>query len=154
MVDLATIARHVGNLTEAQNQLRRAYAIVVSSAGPEHPTALSIEGRLAAVSYRLGEPTDAYDWHIADVGPRVLGADHPAVRGAQQRLDQGPDLAGEAVATRAGMYASSGGWAPADYYEAKTKTTARTGTRLRPVVPASPQPGVVPGATDRPGSSR
>ena len=93
MIDLATIARHVGNLTEAQNQLRRAYAVVVASAGPDDPTALSIEGRLAAVSYRLGEPTDAYDWHIADVGTRVLGADHPAVRGAQQRLDEGPDLA-------------------------------------------------------------
>ena len=66
-------------------QLRRAYAIIVASAGPEHATALSIEGRLAAVTYRLGEPTEAYDWHLADVGLRVLGPDHPAVRGAQAR---------------------------------------------------------------------
>ncbi len=90
MVDLATIARNVGNLTEAQNQLRRAYGIVVATAGPEHATSLSIEGRLAAVNYRLGEPTEAYDWHIADVGSRVLGPEHPAVRGAQQRLAATP----------------------------------------------------------------
>ena len=90
MVDLATIARNLGNLTEAQSQLRRAYAIIVASAGPEHATSLSIEGRLAAVTYRLGEPTEAYDWHLADVGLRVLGADHPAVRGAKQRLANAP----------------------------------------------------------------
>jgi hypothetical protein len=51
---------------------------------------LSIEGRLAAVAFRLGEPTEAYDWHIAGVGSRVLGAEHPAVRGAQQRLAATP----------------------------------------------------------------
>jgi hypothetical protein len=90
MVDLATIARNLGNLTEARAQLRRAYAIVVASAGPEHATSLSIEGRLAAVTHRLGEPTEAYDWHLADVGLRVLGADHPAVRGARQRLAEAP----------------------------------------------------------------
>src|SRR5262249_28334617 len=90
MVDLATIARNVGNLTEAQNQLRRAYGIVVTAVGPEHGTSLSIEGRLAAVNYRLGEPTEAYDWHIVEVGARVLGAEHPAVRGAQQRLAATP----------------------------------------------------------------
>jgi Tetratricopeptide repeat len=87
MVDLATLARKLGNLTEARNQLRRAYAIIVTAAGPEHATSLSIEGRLAAVIYRLGEPTEAYDWHLADAGRRVLGTEHPAVRGAQQRLD-------------------------------------------------------------------
>jgi hypothetical protein len=86
MVDVATIARGLGNLTEALGQLRRAYAIVAATGGPDHPTALSIEGRLAAVMYRLGEQTEAYDWHLADVGTRVLGADHPAVKGAQQRL--------------------------------------------------------------------
>jgi hypothetical protein len=86
MVDLATVARGLGNLTEALTQLRRAYAIVAATGGPDHPTALSIEGRLAAVMYRLGEPTEAYDWHLADVGTRVLGAEHPAVKGAQQRL--------------------------------------------------------------------
>jgi hypothetical protein len=86
MVDLATLARKLGNLTEARNQLRRAYAIIVATAGPEHATSLSIEGRLAAVIYRLGEPTEAYDWHLADAGRRVLGTEHPAVRGAQQRL--------------------------------------------------------------------
>jgi hypothetical protein len=86
MVDLATLARRLGNLTEARNQLRRAYAIVVASSGPEHAASLSIEGRLAAVVYRLGERTEAYDWHLADAGRRVLGTEHPAVRGAQQRL--------------------------------------------------------------------
>ncbi len=86
MVDLATIARRLGNLTEARNQLRRAYAIIVASAGPEHASSLSIEGRLAAVVYRLGEPTEAYDWHLVDAGRRVLGTEHPAVRGAQSRL--------------------------------------------------------------------
>ena len=86
MVDLATLARKLGNLTEARNQLRRAYAIIVAAAGPEHATSLSIEGRLAAVIYRLGEPTEAYDWHLADAGRRVLGTEHPAVRGAEQRL--------------------------------------------------------------------
>jgi hypothetical protein len=138
MVDLATIARNVGNLTEAQNQLRRAYGIVVSAAGPEHATSLSIEGRLAAVNYRLGEPTEAYDWHIADVGARVLGAEHAAVRGAQQRLaatpvheEQTPPVeapawpasAAEPYADYAGMdsyapehYDQGGGWAPASSY--------------------------------------
>jgi hypothetical protein len=91
MVDLATIARNLGNLTEARAQLRRAYAIIVASAGPEHATSLSIEGRLAAVTFRLGEPTEAYDWHLADVGLRVLGPDHPAVRGAKLRLANAPD---------------------------------------------------------------
>jgi hypothetical protein len=90
MVDLATIARGLGNLTEALTQIKRAYAIVVASAGPEHATSLSIEGRLAAVLYRLGEPTEAYDWHLADVGTRILGAEHPAVRGARQRLATAP----------------------------------------------------------------
>jgi hypothetical protein len=90
MVDLATIARNLGNLTEARTQLRRAYAIIVAASGPEHATALSIEGRLAAVTYRLGEPTEAYDWHLADVGARVLGEEHPAIRGAQERLARRP----------------------------------------------------------------
>ncbi len=90
MVDLATIARRLGNLTEARNQLRRAYSVVVAVGGADHPTALSIEGRIAAVGYRLGEPTDAYDRHLADVGLRVLGAEHPAIRGALQRLGQTP----------------------------------------------------------------
>jgi hypothetical protein len=101
MVDLATLARGLGNLTEALGQLRRAYAIVAATGGPDHPTSLSIEGRLAAVMYRLGEPTEAYDWHLADVGTRVLGAEHPAVKGAQQRLV----AAEQAAAERA--------WAPA-----------------------------------------
>jgi hypothetical protein len=86
MVDVATLARRLGNLTEAANQLRRAYGIAASANGPQHPTSLSIEGRLAAVLYRLGESTEAYDWHLADAGRRVLGDEHPAVRGAQQRL--------------------------------------------------------------------
>jgi len=90
MVDLATIARGLGNLTEALSQLRRAYAIIAAAGGPEHATALSIEGRLAAVMYRLGEPTEAYDWHLADVGARVLGSDHPAIKGAQQRIANTP----------------------------------------------------------------
>ncbi len=90
MVDLATIARSLGNVTEAQAQLRRAYGIIVIAGGPDHATSLSIEGRLAAVSHRLGEPTEAYDWHLADVGSRVLGPDHPAVRGARQRLSGAP----------------------------------------------------------------
>jgi hypothetical protein len=89
MVDLATIARRLGNLTETRNQLRRAYGIVLAVSGSEHPTALSIEGRLAAVGYRLGEPTQDQDRHLADAGARVLGPDHPAVRGAQQRLGLG-----------------------------------------------------------------
>jgi hypothetical protein len=117
MVDLATIARNVGNLTEAQNQLRRAYGIVVAAAGPEHATALSIEGRLAAVSYRLGEPTEAYDWHIADVGARVLGSEHPAVRGAQQRLAANPIQEERTPPTEPPVawqsYAGSGGFADA-----------------------------------------
>jgi hypothetical protein len=103
MVDLATIARNLGNLTEAQSQLRRAYGIVVASAGPDNATALSIEGRLAAVTYRLGEPTEPYDWHLTNVGGRVLGPDHPAIRGALQRLamiQPPPDpLANEGPAT-------------------------------------------------------
>jgi hypothetical protein len=86
MVDLATIARNLGNLTEAQAQLHRAYGIVVATSGPDNATALSIEGRLAAVTYRLGEPTEPYDWHLTNVGGRVLGPDHPAIRGALQRL--------------------------------------------------------------------
>jgi hypothetical protein len=86
MVDVATLARRLGNLTEAANQLRRAYGIAAAASGPQHPTSLSIEGRLAAVLYRLGESTEAYDWHLADAGRRVLGDEHPAVRGAQQRL--------------------------------------------------------------------
>lgn len=108
LVDLATIARNIGNLTEAQNQLRRAYGIATIAAGPDHETSLSVEGQLAAVSHRLGEPTEAYDWHLRDVGPRVVGADHPAVRGALQRL---------AAATPA---IDEGGWAPpapAEAYE-------------------------------------
>jgi hypothetical protein len=100
LVDLATIARNIGNLTEAQNQLRRAYGIATVAAGPEDQTSLSIEGQLAAVSNRLGEPTEAYDWHLRDAGPRVLGADHPAVRGALQRL----------AATAPAV--DEGGWAP------------------------------------------
>jgi hypothetical protein len=90
MVDLATIARGLGNLTEALSQLRRAYAIIAAAGGPEHATALSIEGRLAAVMYRLGEPTEAYDWHLADVGARVLGSEHPAIKGARQRIANTP----------------------------------------------------------------
>jgi hypothetical protein len=92
MVDLATIARNLGNLTEARAQLRRAYSIVVATAGPEHATSLSIEGRLAAITHRLGEPTEAYDWHLAEAGMRVLGPDHPAVRGAKQRLAKAPSI--------------------------------------------------------------
>jgi hypothetical protein len=103
MVDLATLARGLGNLTEALGQLRRAYAIVAATGGPEHPTSLSIEGRLAAVMYRLGEPTEAYDWHLADIGTRVLGAEHPAVKGAQQRLTAAEQAAAEQAAA---------GWAP------------------------------------------
>jgi hypothetical protein len=90
MVDVATLARRLGNLTEAANQLRRAYEIAAAASGPQHPTSLSIEGRLAAVLYRLGEATEAYDWHLADAGRRVLGEEHPAVRGAQQRLATQP----------------------------------------------------------------
>src|SRR5882757_1058492 len=90
LVDLATIARNLGNLTEASTQLRRAYAIIVAASGPENATALSVEGRLAAVTYRLGEPTEAYDWHLANVGARVLGEEHPAVRGARERLASRP----------------------------------------------------------------
>jgi hypothetical protein len=86
MVDLATIARELGNFTESQNQLRRAYAIICHASGRDDAAALSVEGRLAAVSHRLGDPTDAMDWHLADVGARVLGDEHAAVRGARQRL--------------------------------------------------------------------
>jgi len=90
MVDLATIARRLGNLTEARNQLRRAYTVVAGAGGADHPTALSIEGRIAAVAYRLGESTEVYDRHLADIGVRVLGPEHPAIRGALQRLGQLP----------------------------------------------------------------
>jgi hypothetical protein len=96
MVDLATIARNLGNLTEAQAQLRRAYGIVVATSGPDNATALSIEGRLAAVTYRLGEPTEPYDWHLTNVGGRVLGPDHPAIRGALQRLSMAQAMPSEA----------------------------------------------------------
>jgi Tetratricopeptide repeat len=86
MVDLATIARELGNLTEAQRQLRRAHEIVTASSGYEHPTALAIAGRLASITSRLGEPTDDLDWQLSEVGARVLGPDHAAVRGARDRL--------------------------------------------------------------------
>jgi hypothetical protein len=111
MLDLSTIAQNVGNLTEAQNQLRRAYAIAVAANGPEHASSVSIEGRLATVCDRLGEPTDAYDWHITEVGPRVLGADHAAVRGAQKRLAVAPPP----PPPPAPLEPNSGGWAPASY---------------------------------------
>jgi hypothetical protein len=152
MVDLATIARNVGNLTEAQNQLRRAYGIVVSATGPEHATSLSIEGRLAAVNYRLGEPTEAYDWHIADVGARVLGREHPAVRGAQQRLAATPVQEERTPPTEAPQptsYASfgsfeadEGGWAPASAhtdnpaYTAAPAYSATPGYALSPTGPS------------------
>ena len=86
MIDLATVAGELGNITEAQRQLRLAYGIVVTSAGPEHHSALVVEARLALATHRLGEPTDAYDRHLVDAGARVLGADHPAVLDAQDRL--------------------------------------------------------------------
>jgi hypothetical protein len=86
MVDLATIARRLGNLTEAHDQLHRAHTIIATTAGADHPTSLSIEARLAAVIHRLGDPTDAHDRHLVDAGARVLGDDHPAVQGARQRL--------------------------------------------------------------------
>jgi hypothetical protein len=155
MVDLATIARNVGNLTEAQNQLRRAYGIVVSAAGPEHATSLSIEGRLAAVNYRLGEPTEAYDWHIADVGARVLGPDHPAVRGAQQRLaatpvheERTPPLDSPEPASYASFTNSyepdEGGWAPS-YAATSFAATATPGYLASPTEPGvyhrQPTPG-------------
>jgi hypothetical protein len=129
MVDLATLARGLGNLTEALGQLRRAHAIVAATGGPEHPTSLSIEGRLAAVLYRLGDPTEAYDWHLADIGTRVLGSEHPAVKGAQQRLS---------AAEQAAM-----GWAP----------VSDPGPVLLPSVPPSrwwdpDEPSLVP--TDAP----
>ena len=89
MIDLATVAGELGNITEAQRQLRLAYGIVVTSAGPEHHSALLVEARLALATHRLGEPTDAYDRHLVDAGTRVLGADHPAVLDAQDRLASG-----------------------------------------------------------------
>jgi hypothetical protein len=169
MVDLATIARNVGNLTEAQNQLRRAYGIVVSAAGPEHATSLSIEGRLAAVNYRLGEPTEAYDWHIADVGARVLGPDHPAVRGAQQRLAATPvheertppveppqptSYASFGGSYEGGSYeggpyeADEGGWAPGyASYAASPAVSSTPGYLLSPTEPGvyhrQPTPGQI-----------
>ncbi|HEY7225130.1 MAG TPA: tetratricopeptide repeat protein [Micromonosporaceae bacterium] len=93
MVDLATYARRLGNLTEARNQLRRAHTLSVAASGLEHPTSLAVQGRLAAVESRLGEPTAAADQHLVDTGARVLGAEHPAVRGAAQRLAHAGDLA-------------------------------------------------------------
>jgi hypothetical protein len=89
MIDLATVAGELGNITEAQRQLRHAYGIVVTSAGPEHHSALVLEARLALATHRLGDPTDAYDQHLVDAGARVLGADHPAVLDAQERLGSG-----------------------------------------------------------------
>jgi hypothetical protein len=144
MVDLATLARKLGNLTEARNQLRRAYSIVVSAAGPEHATALSIEGRLAAVIYRLGEPTEAYDWHLADAGRRVLGTEHPAVRGAQQRLDAAahnpnpppapiPSPIGwaEPPAEEPPAWGDVGGWAPESPYPPQEYTPVAAGVYER-----------------------
>ncbi len=87
MVDLASIAGELGNLTEAQIQLRRAHEIIVVAAGPDSAKALAVEGRLAAVSHSLGEPTDVHDWHLVEIGARVLGDEHAVVRSAHRRLD-------------------------------------------------------------------
>jgi hypothetical protein len=86
IVDLSSIAQEVGNLTEAQTQISRAYAIVISSSGPDHPFALSVEGRLASITYRLGDPTDLLDRHLVDMGGEVLGATHTIVSAARDRL--------------------------------------------------------------------
>jgi len=94
MVDLATIARELGNLTEARGQLLRAYQILVVASGQDDPTALAVEGRLATLSHRLGEPTDVHDWHLTDAGTRVLGPDHLAVREARARLNSQRPLPG------------------------------------------------------------
>jgi len=139
MVDLATLARGLGNLTEALGQLRRAYAIVAATGGPEHPTSLSIEGRLAAVMYRLGEPTEAYDWHLADIGTRVLGPEHPAVKGAQQRLT----AAEQAVAEKA-----AAGWAPGYTMDARQALASDPEPLLPSVLPNQSwdpdEPGLAP----------
>jgi hypothetical protein len=146
MVDLATLARGLGNLTEALGQLRRAYAIVAATGGPEHPTSLSIEGRLAAVMYRLGEPTEAYDWHLADIGTRVLGPEHPAVKGAQQRLTAAEQAAAEQavyapVSDPGPLFPSvlpSQSWDPDEPGLAPTYAPAAPGVYQR-VAPAQPQ---------------
>src|SRR5262245_12751182 len=94
MVELASIAQQLGNLTEAQRQLGRAYRITRSTQGAEDVTTLAIEDRLAQVSFTIGEPTGPLDWHLVDVGGRVLGADHAAVRGARARIDGGSAVGG------------------------------------------------------------
>ncbi|WP_344077221.1 hypothetical protein [Luedemannella helvata] len=86
MVDLATIARELGNLTEAQRQLGRAHRILLASVGRDHVRTLSVEDRLARVNVDLGDPTDDLDRHLADAGPRLLGEDSAAVRDARARL--------------------------------------------------------------------
>jgi hypothetical protein len=104
MIDLATIAQRMGNLTEAQRQLGVAYRILRATRGAEDRQALDVEDRLAVVSHALGEPTGPLDWHLVDVGGRILGPDHPAIRAARARLDDTVDGAAEA----AGLHSSGG----------------------------------------------
>jgi Tetratricopeptide repeat/Fibronectin type III domain len=156
MVDLATVARGLGNLTEALTQLRRAYAIVAATGGPDHPTALSIEGRLAAVMYRLGEATEAYDWHLADVGTRVLGAEHPAVKGAQQRLaaaEQAQAVAATWTPEPEPLLPSAipnQSWDPDEPGLAPTYAPAAPGVYQRVYQPAAPQSSAAEVWQDRP----
>src|SRR5262245_55314163 len=75
LVDLAMIAQETGDLDEARQRLSRAYAIMVATDGPEHPTALMIEERLSAsvrpaiVPAGLGWPLAESPWPPPDPPP-------------------------------------------------------------------------------------
>jgi hypothetical protein len=56
LVDLAVTAQQMDDHDEARQRLSRAYAIMVAAAGPDHPTALTIEERLSALTGQASEP--------------------------------------------------------------------------------------------------
>lgn len=160
MVDLATIARELGNVTEAQRQLGRAHRILIAAVGRDHARTLAVEGRMARVNLELGDSTYGLDRHLADVGARVLGEDNAAVREARARLaaaglslpgstPEQPaapviDLGGEpGNAANPSAWADAGEWSdPSGWSGAETPQHPDLGAGAGPYAPVPGAPGV------------
>ena len=147
MVDLATIARELGNLTEAQRQLGRAHRILIASVGRDHARTLAVESRLARVNLDLGDPTDDLDRHLVDVGARVLGGDSAAVRDARARLGVASPSSGGGTSAPAiddrdeGPVVTASAWADAGEWSDPTGWSGSGAAGPAGTAPYSPVPG-------------
>src|SRR5262245_5417831 len=131
---LAEVHYGLGRLADARRELEEALTAGAAHLGDAHPLMLQLRARLGAVAAEIGNRFEARRNFtiVAEIGPRVLGSTHTAVRVAENYLTTNAPKVQAPTAS------------PATAARQRAAAARRAGNGARPPATPTRAPGATP----------